>query len=529
MLPCSVFPTLATTPTSAAGMRYIPAGNSASDEACGPPEFVLVGSHQNDERESSISTSLVLPSCVPVELWTSIFSVFTHKYLPRPVDAPYPLSNTGQVTWDLKTLGYIGLTCKMFYGIVISILGDELNIRDLDILDEPDRLRRLGIADLTDGALPRSLRIALEHETLSGDVDVARNPTFANVGQILIRKPICHSDDDMGVSELLSALSTIVGPQVEDVFVLRSNDGWTFQDIVTLSACFPRIRTLHLTDMELKTANNAHYDSHYDDDSEGDSDSTDPDESGTEERNRGSEDAQIEEMADVDVEWEGGTGQETAGVFADSSSRGDRSNTEPEQHLDSIHVRGRIHSPSLEWIGFGDVSYRSLIEASQDHRPFRFVIQDLVQYVRPKLKRVDILHYVGDLEEFFHTYDTILEVVCISLCALQVYVKNPLPSCKSLRTLMIVVDLFPVRYRLVHHKLDTITFLIPVVAWLGRTRPSIRTVVRALTFQLLSSDLPALHTLHLCSEVPISAALICSTRKRLLKRSITLIYDERVC
>lgn len=433
--------------------------------------------------------SLPLVMHLPAEIWRYIFSLLLQGHKSPALHSPFPLVKTDDDCSERATVESLGMTCRFLYSFASPILGDRVHINDLDVLDHPDMLERSAVEGACGVVRPSSLRVTAEHLPLRGDIDRQTQPSFSKLNQVLLQKPIWYHDEQMTVREMVSGLAAQVGHRVDDLYILRSKEAWTFEDVVEVSRCFQGIRTLHVTDVERSVAGSR---------------------------------LALESSSSSEDEEEGAGNIMDGGQGQGRVNDGNRCLL--EKGLADLGGGGLLRVPCLEWVGFGDVGYLHVEDAGHDHRAFKLFIKDLVREVRPSLRRVDILHYVGCLVEFFRRYNGRLEVVCFSLCALRAY-EDPLCSCPSLRSFVLVVDLLPVRYRLMHSLVDSVTFFIPAGLW-PASAPVMSRVLNDIMVHLLSSHLPCLRTVRLCSEIPLSASQVYNVGQILSHLPITLVCSR---
>lgn len=398
-------------------------------------------------------------------MWATIFSVFMQTYEPELIDAPYPLAGTGQYTWDIPTMQSIGLTCKAFYSIVACVLGDWQDIRDMAQLKERGRQERARIRGATTAVLPRTLSVIPETMIVRDSLDPKPHPSFAKVQYLMIWKPIESSVLQMSCTDFIERFAKIVGPQVDEIFIIPSEQpGWFYGDIATISESFPRLRTLHISDLRYKKP-----------------------------------------------------------LFV--ADPADTVSSDPEDDEDDGYA-GRLELSQLQWLGLGDVAYLTEDGGAKDTTGFELIVKDLVGLYRSRLKRIDVLQYIGKLDRFFTEYSHSLEIVCFSLTALVFYDRS-IASCTELNTLYVIVDCGPVPFKLVHRSLQTISFYLPAILLTGITPPSnMPAILNNLVTCLSRSDLRSLQTVYLRSEVPLTSSFLFNIRQLLKDPKFKLVYTE---
>lgn len=361
----------------------------------------------------------------------------------------------------------LALTCKLFYGVAALVLGDWLNIKDLAVLDFPEQLQRSAISGAVGRVIPRAVHLVLDYVPIRGDIDLAQSPSLVDVRYLMLSKHGSHDHDTMPLYELLDALSTVVGPQLDEAHIIPSQHAWTFEDVVTLTASFPRLRTLQITDLRRPKRS--------------------------------------------------------------KRSRPTPNSTSHTVDTGTDETPPQLQISSLEWLGLGDMAYASIEPENHADRRFEPVINDLLKNVRQRLKRIDILEYVGSLDKLFTAYDGVLHVVCFSLVAFTLY-GDPLSACQSLKTLHIFVDQYTARFRLSHVSLTSISFILPATLWRAASAcDAAPGILNDVAMSLMSSHVPSMRIVHILSESPLPSSILYNFRTILVAHAISFTYTEHYC
>lgn len=161
-----------------------------------------------------------------------------------------------------------------------------------------------------------------------------------------------------------------------------------------------------------------------------------------------------------------------------------------------------------------------------DSEGYQLLLEGLNLSSCPRLKRLDILQYVGPLCSLLSRFDSALDSLCLSSSALKHY-SSSIISCPSLLSLHIIVDCVPDFYSLSLATTTSISVYLPSATWsfVGVASPyDIQCILHRTLGPFFVSDLPSLRTLSLYSEVPLPRRYIQNLRFALSRKHFEFRY-----
>lgn len=390
----------------------------------------------------------------------------------------------------------------------------------------PPCIERAALGPAHRAYIPSSLSIIPAHTF--GHLPISARPvdSFRAVVQLHLHLPSRSIDSDCSVLTFLDGIAASIGPQLQEIHCVPGRGVWLFRDLVDLSTSFPHLHRLQICSLLDITSIASAYRSGSDDDKSGYDTSSDgsSDNDGVVDPNDNAlhvnagdttEDLHSDEYSVVTpVVGVGSVSLSIHGVDWFPS--------------DSPTAPVSLSFPRLTWLGLGQLVWFRESAREEDHRGFEPLLAILAPVLSPMLTRLDILQYVGPLSFFLSRWDSVLRVVCFSSSVMHFYTSS-LVECSSIRTLHIVVDCFVAFPLFTHPYLSLVSIYIPAI--LGMTSDlessyEVRFALHRLLSPFLSSTLPMMRTISLCTEVPLPSSRIDYYCAAFYKRSVALEYVQ---
>lgn len=486
----------------------------------GLPPFCRV-----DHRQMSLSVPCRLVtngpsyfSRLPDELWTEIVAYLLQKTRLVQSNAPYPLAGTESVTWDDRTTQSLALACKYFYHLLVPLLADHMKISDVSCFHLPGRFSRSTREVASRQYFPSTLSVHLDSEVSKETLPLLEVPDLRNVLSLRLERPSWWIEDTF--PDYITGLATCIGPQIQTVHLPQSEEWWNIDDLVDLPLALPGLLHLHIADLR------CHYDL---DDVRLESDAQiHPTDNFMQHHVAGTLFGQNQETDLVEEEHS----QVHADLAQDSIFTGSHSIPNNIPHgpsLEDDEPMPILAFQRLEWLALGELSFIPRVLHPREPRGFELMLKDLTPASCPNLVRLDVLQYVGPLEDVLARYDTLLDCLCLSTSAMQHYATS-LSSIPSLSTLRVVVDSLLDIPPISHPSLSTISVYVPAALWsyAGRRPPVyIETLVCHIFASIRGPGLPSLQKIQLYSEVPIPVSCL-KTHKALLSHvmGVDMVYID---
>lgn len=172
-----------------------------------------------------------------------------------------------------------------------------------------------------------------------------------------------------------------IGPQVNRVSILLSQEDTVLEDIIVVAHAFPALKHLGISDLRF-------FDDESDEDSDGDLQSD------------------VSLALRVSLRCHSLLTQD----FTTAVSNGNAVTTINDRNCPPTF-------PELEWLGLGQLSLVPRIFGPDRASGFEVLLAGLTRATCPMLQRIDILQYVGPLDTFLSRYDG----VCPRRCSIRMY------------------------------------------------------------------------------------------------------------
>lgn len=470
---------------------------------------------------------------LPIEIWESIISYIAQRSRRDRLDAPLPLAGAGTVVTNNAAARLLALSCRFFYDLVAPALADHIDVHDVSSFRQSGRFHRSAFDGASDPYLPSTVFVYLRHSVDPSVLPLPQNRSLRGVSTLELCKPtfgIIRTFPDY-----IQELATCIGPQLQTVHVLPSEDGWFVEDIVMLSLATPNLSQLYIADLrfydylkddddfeEHQDVNHAgdmtsHYslappyqtvESDQDNDSNDDDGDYHPAPEAHWDENTGlfddsEDDVKFENSASSDLTME--TTSESGNELIPLASMPALEHPDVPP-LDRDAVPHTVF-PAMEWLCLGQLAFIPRAFGSDDSQGFELLLEGLTPSSCPNLKRLDVLQYVGPIEPILARYDIALQSLCLSSSVMDEYLTSLLAS-PSLSTLHIIVDSLPSFLPVSHPGLTTISVYLPVALWTfaGFTvAPPLQVefYLNRVLGSFIGAGLPSLQKLYLFSEVTV--------------------------
>lgn len=437
-------------------------------------------------------------SRLPTEIWLKIVACVLQKTRPVALHDPCTLAECRSAARDEEVAASLALVCKFFYNILVPLLADHMKISNVAYCHLPGHFQRSTLGLASDACTPSTLSVKLTNTVADDTISLINNPSLRGVLSLRLERPDWWIEDTF--QDYINELVTCIGPQIQTVYLLQSEEWWVIDDLVPLPLALPGLRHLHIADLR------CHHDFDYNSAESNVATTLYHNEPSTTELHVASvthsDMDQVNDLDDIPQSHMQPPDSVQDSNVADFAS--------PDPFAGGIaHID---HGPipilafqHLEWLALGELSFIPRVLHPKEPRAFELILHGLSLAACPKLTRLDVLQYIGPLKNVLARYDTILQCLCLSTSAMERYASS-LSACPSLTTLRIVIDSLLDIPAISHPSLSTISVYVPTALWSysGRKPPThVETFINYLFTTLRDPGLPSLQRVELHSEVPV--------------------------